>query len=269
MKLRKLAGYFFLAAATAGFIFGVVGFIEIWRYRPLVTRSVTDTLALYDQTLVATQDGLTSIGQLVETTTLDVTSLQATTLALAQAIHDTTIMIDSLSSLTSKDLPGAIDASQTSLNSAQSSALLIDNALGAITSIPFLPVAVYKPEVPLHTALAQVSDSLNSIKPALVALTSSLVSGKTDLGVVEVELNKISETTKVISTALSGAQTVIDQYKTTTTQLKLRVEAAQLAVTGWITTITWILSFLLGWFLIAQLGLCLQGLEILRERREV
>jgi hypothetical protein len=269
VKLSRLVGYLFLAAAAVGFIFSVVGLFGVWYYRPLVTRSMTDTLALYDQTLVATQDGLTSIGLLVETTTLDVASLQTTTLGLAQTVHDTNPMIDSLTGLTSKDLPGAINATQTSLTSAQSSALLIDNALAAITSIPFLPVSVYKPEVPLHTALAQVSNSLDAIKPALAALSSSLEIGKTNLGIVEVELKKISETTKVISTALEGTQTVLDQYKDTTTQLKLRVEAAQLAVSGWITTLTWILSFLLVWFMIAQLGLCIQGLDLLQRRPEV
>jgi hypothetical protein len=269
VKLRRLVGFLFIAAAAAGVIFSVAGLFGIWRYRPLVTRYVTDTLALYDQTLVATQDGLASIGLVVENTTLDVTSLQATTLALAQTVHDTSPMIDSLTGLTGKDLPDAIHAAQTSLTSAQGSALLIDNALATITSIPFLPVPVYKPEVPLHTALAQVSSSLDSIKPALVTLSSSLEVGKTNLGAVEVELNKISETTKVIGTALSGAQTVIDQYKTTTTQLKLRVESTQLAVPGWITTIAWILTFGLVWFLIAQVGLCLQGLDILREHNVV
>ena len=53
--------------------------------------------------------------------------------------------------------------------------------------------------------------------------------------------------------------------KPSPTSLKLRVEAVQPAVSGWITVITWTLSFLLGWFLIAQLGLSLRGLEILQE----
>ena len=135
---------------------------------------LTDTLALYDQTLVVTRDGLTKIGLLVETTSLDVTSLAGDRPGAGANLHETTSMADSLTGLTSKDLPGAIEATQTSLVSAQSSALLIDNALGAITSIPFLPVAVYKPDVSLHTALAQVVDSLNSIKPALVTFSSSL-----------------------------------------------------------------------------------------------
>lgn len=267
MNPRRLFGFLLMIAAVAGFIFSVVGLFEIWRFRPVVTQTVNDTLALFDQTLNTTQDGLTIVGQVVQTTTVDVASLETTTQALAQTIHATNPMIDSLTSLTSKDFTAAVDATQTSLASAQSSALLIDNVLATLTSLPFLPVTTYKPDVPLHTALAQVSTSLNTITPALATITSSLVDGKTNLGVVEVELNKISETTKGISKALGSAQTVIDHYKTVTTQLKDRVEATQLVASDWIMAITWILSFLLGWLLIAQLGLCAQGLEMLRGRR--
>lgn len=267
MNPRRLFGFLLMIAAVAGFIFSIVGLFEIWRFRPVVAQTVNDTLALFDQTLNTTQDGLTIVGQVVQTTTVDVASLETTTQALAQTIHATNPMIDSLTSLTSKDFTAAVDATQTSLASAQSSALLIDNVLATLTSLPFLPVTTYKPDVPLHTALAQVSTSLNTITPALATITSSLVDGKTNLGVVEVELNKISETTKGISKALGSAQTVIDHYKTVTTQLKDRVEATQLVASDWITAITWILSFLLGWLLIAQLGLCAQGLEMLRGRR--
>jgi hypothetical protein len=129
-----------------------------------------------------------------------------------------------------------------------------------------LPTSAYKPDVPLHTALAQVSTSLNSLKPALVTINTSLVDGKTSLGVVEGELAKMSDTLKGIGVTLGSAQTIISQYQTTTAQLKQRVEATQVVASGWITTITWILTFLLVWLLIAQLGLGAQGLDLLRAR---
>ena len=85
------------------------------------------------------QDGLTIVSQVVQTTTLDIASLQAATHALALAIHDTNPVFTSLSQLTGADLPTAISATQTSLACAQGSALLIDNVLAALTNIPFPP----------------------------------------------------------------------------------------------------------------------------------
>jgi hypothetical protein len=266
--LRRLTGIVFIVAAAAGVIFSVVGLIEVWRYRPVVTQTVTDNLAVFDQTLNTTEQGLTIVGQVVQTTTVDVASLQTTTQALAKAIHDTNPMLASLTRLTGTDFPTAVSATQTSLASAQSSALLIDNVLAALTNIPFSPVAAYKPAIPLHTALAQVSTSLDTLTPSLATINTSLANGQTNLSVVEVELKNISATTKGISDTLGSAQTVIDQYQTVTAQLKRRVEATQLAATGWMTTATWVLTFVLGWLLIAQLGLAAQGLDMLHGRRE-
>jgi hypothetical protein len=217
MILRRMVGILLIIAAVAGIIFSLVGLIEIWRYRPVVTKIVINNLALSDQALGTTQDVLTIVGQVVQASTADVASVQATGNALALIIHDTNPMLDSLISLTNKDLPVAVSATQTSLASAQSSALLIDNVLAALTSIPFSPVAAYKPAVPLHTALAQVSTSLNTLIPSLTAINTSLSDGKTNLNDMDVELTKISETTQGMSSTLANAQTVIDQYKAATT----------------------------------------------------
>ena len=263
MNLKRILGYLFVVTAAAGFIFSLVGLIEVWRYRPKLAQIVIGNLTLVDQTLNTTRDGLSVVDHLVQTLTIDVTSLQTTTQAMGLMIHETNPILDSLTSLTSKDLPDAIKSTQTSLDSAQSSAVLIDNVLTALTSIPLLPLTPYKPDVPLHTALAQVSTSLNTITPSLSTITASLAVTKFNLGIVEAEINKISETTLGINTTLGDTQTVLDQYKEVSTQLKTQIEALQLAAPTWINTLTWILTFLLAWFLIVQFGIFAQGLEMI------
>ncbi|MBP7689639.1 MAG: hypothetical protein KA765_17110 [Thermoflexales bacterium] len=267
--LRRLLGGLFIAAAAAGLVFSVVGLVEVWRYRPVVTQKVAETLTVFEQALNTTHDGLAIVGQVVQTTTVDIAALQTTTQALAQALHDTSPMLDSLTRLTSTDFPAAVAATQTSLASAQSSALLIDNVLATLSSTPFLSVGAYQPDVPLHTALAQVSDSLNTLTPALATINSSLVEGQTNLGVMETDLNKIAKTTNGISTALDRAQAVIDQYETVTLRLKEQLAALRVRVPDWLTTLTWILTFILGWLLIAQVALATLGFSLLRSRREV
>jgi hypothetical protein len=266
MILRKMVGILLVVAALAGIIFSLAGLDGIWRYRPMLTKTVTNNLALVDQALGTTQDVLNIVGQVVQTSTGEVVSLQATTRSLAQTIQDTQPMLDSLVSLTSKDFPAAVNATQTSLASAQSSALLIDNVMASLSSLPFLSLNAYQPEVPLHTALGQVSTSLDALKPALDTIHTSLAEGRTNLGIMQVELTKITSATQGINSSLAGAQGVIDQYKAQTTQLKARVENAQIHAPGWIRAGTWILSFIFVWLLIAQLGLASQGLEMLRGR---
>jgi uncharacterized phage infection (PIP) family protein YhgE len=269
MIFRRLISFLFIIAAAAGILFSVVGLVAIWCYRPGVIKTATDTLAWFDQTLDTTLEGLTTAGNLLKTPTEDMASLETATQALAQTIHDTTPMLDTLINLTSNDFPAAVEATQTSLASAQGSAQLIDNVLAALSSIPLLGLDTYAPEVPLHTALAQVSKSLNTLTPSLATINTSLEDGKTNLGIVETELTRISGTIKEIRTTLGNAQTVIDQYITIIRQFKARVEAMQRAVPTWVTVISLILSVVLIWLMIIQLGLGMQGLEMLQGRAKV
>jgi hypothetical protein len=59
------------------------GLVEVWRYRPVVTQKVVETLTVFDQALNTTHDGLAIVGQVVQTTTVDIAALQTTTQALA------------------------------------------------------------------------------------------------------------------------------------------------------------------------------------------
>jgi septal ring factor EnvC (AmiA/AmiB activator) len=266
MKNNRLIGILLTTAAVVGMIFGLLGLFEVWYYKPVVAKNVSDNLALLDQTLKTTEDALVVADQALQTTTSTVASLQDGTQALAKTIHDTGPMLDSLSTMAGKDLPAAIKATQTSLASAQSSALLIDNILGALTSIPFSPVGRYNPEVPLHTALANVSTSLDTLPASLATISTSINSSKTNLSLVEQEVTNLSGTVSSISDSLRSAQDVLHQYQTVTVQLKQRSTAVQKAAPGWITGAAWLLTFLLVWFMIAQLGLWVQGLEMLHGR---
>ena len=106
MFLRRMIGILFVLAAVAGIIFSLVGLVETWRYRPVVTKIVTDNLALVDRALSTTQEVLTIVDQALQTTSVDVVSLQSTTQALVQAIHTANPMLDSLISLTNKTISG-------------------------------------------------------------------------------------------------------------------------------------------------------------------
>ena len=107
MFLRRPFGFLLVIAAAVGIIFSIFGLVEVWRFKPVLVQTVDDNLALLDQTLITTEDGLTLVGQMLQTITTDVGSLHTTTLALAQAIHATNPMFDSLSLLAGKNLTEA------------------------------------------------------------------------------------------------------------------------------------------------------------------
>ncbi len=256
-------------SAWIGALFCLVGLTAVWAYRPVVTDSALQNLTLIDQSLTSTESVLTTVSDMVQTTTADVNSLQVTAKALSTGIHDANPMFDSLIKLTGQDLPAAITSTETSLASAQSSALLIDNVLSALTNIPFSPVKPYKPAVPLHTALGDVSNSLNTLTPSLEAIHASLYFGKNDLATVDGELTKISQSTQDINGSLGNAQTVIADYKASVSELKNNVENTRDKLPGWLLILAWGMTVLLIWMLMAQIGWGLHGMDILRSTNKI
>ena len=72
MILRRIVGILLVIASAAGIIFSLVGLVEVWHFRPVVTKTINDNLALVDQSLNTTQDVLTIVGKMVQTTTVEV-----------------------------------------------------------------------------------------------------------------------------------------------------------------------------------------------------
>lgn len=87
MSLRRYFGVLLMIAAVAGLVLSIIGLVAIWRFRPALTQTVLEGLSTAEQTLAATQDGLTAVSQLVETARGDVGALQKTIDALASTIH--------------------------------------------------------------------------------------------------------------------------------------------------------------------------------------
>ncbi len=267
MSLRRYFGVLLMIAAVAGLVLSIIGLVAIWRFRPALTQTVLEGLSTAEQTLAATQDGLTAVSQLVETARGDVGALQKTIDALASTIHQINPLLDSVAGLADQDVPAMVDATQTALESARSSALFIDNFMQALASIPLLETGIYKPEKPLNTAIGEVITSLDAVAPSLSTISGSLKEGKKNLGTAEEELRKISDATGSLGDSLGDARDVLERYQQTTTGLKQQVQSAQAGAAGWITGAAWVGSLALGWLMLAQLGLGAQGYDMLRSRR--
>jgi len=267
MFFKKITGYLLIIAAAGGVLFSLAGLIFIWSVRPGLTRSVQENLALVDQTLTSTQDVLTIVNDMVQAPTIDIASLQATVESVAQTMQDVDPALETLIQLTSEDFPNAISSTKSSLDAVEGSALLVDNVLTALTSIPLLTTTPYNPEVPLHVALANVSSSMDTLLSSMSGITTSLTDAKDNLANISGSITGILDTTQSITETLDTAKEITVQYQVLLSELQTNVENAQDHASTWITLAAVTLSFLFLWLLIAQLGLGTQGVELLRAQK--
>ncbi len=165
--LRKLTGTLLIVAAVIGMLLCLAGLALLWLYRPAITASFTANVALARSTLETTAAGLTIADQSLQGSIDSIGALQVTVQTTADTIEASTPLVNTMTTLTSKDLPDTYVSTQAALLAAQESAKIIDQVLQTLNSLPFVSPNLYNPPVPLNVALAQISISMQNI-PELI-----------------------------------------------------------------------------------------------------
>jgi methyl-accepting chemotaxis protein len=223
-------------------------------------------VALTDRTLKATSDALFVTKESLTEAMVDVISLKNTLEATSRAIHATNPMLDSLSNLLTNDIPDSIHATQTSLATAESSAQLIENFLKTVSSLPLIPIEPYNPPVPLHESLKEVSQSLDALPQSLGDMDESLNSSRGNLILIEAEIRIMSRNVQQLNANMRDAQGVIVSYQKVVSDLQERTARFSTKVPRWINSLAWFTTFLLVLIAIAQLGLLVQGLQLIEHQ---
>jgi prefoldin subunit 5 len=258
---RRIIGITFIVAAIFGLIFSLTGAVFVWVVKEPITQNLISTLDLIDTTLEATSTGLTVADDTLTQAITDFGTLESTIQTASKTLEDSVPMVETLSNLTSESLPGAIEATQTGLNTVQDAARSIESTLRLITSIPFIPIESYDPEVSFTEALDDVTTSLEPIPDALLAMEDTLNTTKGNLVLIAAQVRIISRNIGELRESLYQMQLVIGQYQGVITTLQDRVEAFRINLATIINVSAWLFTIIFIWLGIAQLGLLTQGLE--------
>lgn len=267
--LSRILGVLLVIAAIFGLIFSGWGLVRIWTIKSQVIADILSTIELTHTTLEATSEGLFLAEQSLRQAKVDVVSLKNTLEATGRAIRATNPIISSLSDLMANDLPDAIEATQMSLETAQSSARLIESFLRTLSSIPFLPIEPYDPQVPLQESLGEVSASLEGIPESLLEMEENLGQSQGNLILIQAEFNIMARHVEQINESLTNAETIVLEYQEVISELQDRTSNLENDIPRRINNLVWWLTFILIWLAIIQLGVLLQGSTLMTGGREV
>ena len=267
MLLRRITGSIMIIAAVISLLVSVILLIGIWRYRQPVTAGIIENLDLLYTTTATIDDSLLLIEEAVTSLTEATETISQSSNAISEAINSTSLMADSFAGLLGDDLPTTILNTQTAITSAQSSAVVIDNVLTGLASIPLLGLD-YNPPMPLNQALGNVSETLSEIPPNLEQIEIGLKSTSSNLLHLQADLELINLNLQNIQVTMDEAQKVIDDYQNQVELLMERLEASRSAAPDWVLGAAWLLTLVIFWLSISQFGLLLQGFDILLNTRK-
>lgn len=258
---RKIIGITFIVAAVFGLIFSLAGIVLVWTVKTPLTTYLVNTIDLIDTTLEATSSGLSVTDETLTKTISDLTTLENTIQTASKAVDDSVPMVETITGLLSGSLPEAIEATQTGLTSLQSAAVSIESTLQLLTSIPFIPIENYAPEVPFTDAIGNVSNSLDQIPESLADMESTLNTTQGNLTMIAAQTRIISRNIGDLKSSIYDIQLVIDQYMDVITTAQEKVDSIRSYLSTIITVTAWLFTIIFIWLGIAQLGLLTQGLE--------
>lgn len=258
---RKVIGYTFIIAAILGLIFSLAGIGLVWVVKAPLTANLISTLDLIDTTLEATSSGLTVIDDILTKTISDLSSIENTVQTAGKGIDDSVPMVESLSTLLSDNIPQAISATQTGLTTLQDAAGTFESTLQLVTSIPFLPIEGYDPDVSFSDALEDVSQSLDAIPQSLSEMEGTLSSTEGNLVMMGAQINIIARNISELKDSFYEIQLVFDQYQEVISVAQTKLDSLRDSLQTGIIVTAWIFTIIFIWLGIAQLGLLTQGLE--------
>jgi hypothetical protein len=93
---------------------------------------------------------------------------------------------------------------------------------------------------------------------------TSLENTTDNIAVFETELENIAENFSQVSASMNETQSVVEDYQDAIIQTQGQINDFQTNGPKWINMITWVLTILLVWFAITQVGFIIQGVEFMK-----
>jgi len=262
---RKILGLVLLLFAAISFAVTMYGIVQVWQMKEPVQENLLSNLELFETTLQNTADGLVIAHQSLDSVSASLGGLENTVGTLAGSIDDTTPLISSLETLTGETLPGTIQSTQSSLAAAGESAKIIDSVLRALT---FFDRNLYNPSEPLDVALGNVSASMDDLPETLSTMETSLKDTNNNLLTLQAEVLLAVESINDINQGLEEAGKVIESYQESVDLLLIEITGYKTRLPGWIDGAVWIITFLLIWLVIVQLGVLVKSWQMIRDDNE-
>lgn len=260
-------GRLLMFIALIGILFSVFGIATTWYYRPRIHATVFGIIDSFDQVLSNTNDGLIVIDSTLDVAAGNLEIMIGTLANLNVTIDNISVSLSSSADLIGGDLRETIIDTQTSLSSAAQSAVLVDNTLRFIASIPLLG-ADYRPEIPLSTSLEQVSLSMDDIPEAFLGIEQYIRETESSMDDLQTDVNQLSKDIQDFEYALIDSQVILTEYGFIFEDMRTQL----LTIREQTARFLWAVSILItgGFFLlgVAQINIYHQG-KTLRDGESV
>jgi hypothetical protein len=261
--LKKTIAVLMIMITAMGMLLSIFILYLTWRIREPATQKLQTAFESTSSVLQTTIVGLDVIDQVVTNVYSSTIYISDATDALAKTLENTDQFVETAGSFMGEGFNTTISNTQKTLESAQSSALVIDNIMTALSKVPLIGIN-YNPATPLSKALGEVSSSLDPLQESLKGFQENLVSTQSNLQVFVTQLDLLKTNISDINKNLADSMVVIESYQSQVTNIKAWFDEAVLSLPTWITTFCIIISIFILLLIFVQGAIMLQGIYLLK-----
>ncbi len=260
---ERYSAFMLIFTSIFGVLIALGGLYLTWTTLPGITRSTTQAVELMDAFLQSTTDLIEILDGSLEKSVSTFAAAGEALASTGEALHSTSEMTGAVGDLIGGQIASLISQTHDSLVTVQSSARLVDDTLGLISKVPLLG-ARYAPETSLEESITGVATSLETVPARLSEVQSSLKDASTDIGALQGELTTLSTDLLQIKADLHDAQQIMGNYQGMINQARDSLASIRGNLIRSIRLAGWVVSAVLVWLLLAQLGIFFQGLNLLQ-----
>jgi len=262
MRYSRLTGVIYVIGSIFGLLISLGGLLTLWATKQDVTQNLTGTVALVGRTLTATRDTIGVVSDSLEEAETDLDLLNKMIDGMGKSMDDSGGLIRSTADLVGVEMVGFVNNTQTSLTSVQSSARVVDDFLGLLSSLPLIG-ARYKPDVPLEDSIALVKTSMDPLPDSLLKIQRDLDVSAANVATLKSEMDALAKQVGAIEESLSQARKMVEEYRAILSDVQARYDRFQDRLPVAITITYLGLTGLLIWMLMTQIGMLINGIGML------
>lgn len=251
-QLKRFLGLMLVIVAVGSLILSAGGLVGLWTLKPNAVVAVSDTAALFTETLETTDHALVAALEGLDGAQGSIATLLGITQSIASALRDGQPTLNSVNRLLSQDLPKTLASVQTAITSTAQASTAADDFLREISRIPLLNLN-YQPQVPLAVSIGGIGQTLGELPDQLEEIGSGLLRLNGNLAVVAMQIDGLGVAIRQIDTSLDELPGVLRDYQRQLARVLPTLQSIQAGADHIITLFVAILTFILVWILAVQI----------------
>jgi hypothetical protein len=276
--LRRILGLLVMVAGLLGLVIALAGLVGLWRVKPTVVASVSNTVSTLEGSITTSQEVMTVTKSALGATVTSLEALSDMLASTAGTVEGTEPIFADVNTLMGESLPTIMGSATDSLQTAQQAAVVLDSTIRNLEAFQFLlsdvplltgfveeadlPQQAYNPEVSMAESLGEIATTLDELPPMFESMAANMDTADDNLESVRSSLVVMSDNVVLISGSIAEYESMVAQSQSSMDNLRPILAGLRTNLPAIVDGITIGLTLFLSWLLVIQIVVFTQGWEL-------